>query len=740
MKVVHKTIAALALVSMVGVAAYAARPIANAMPKVTADGGKVTPAPAAAAPFNYFTGFEAGPISINPGTGFNARVPGWVQPALHADPIPPGSGHIVDQPCAVGPYCWGTTTAANRSLWEAHVDVVNPFGGSAQHLRMSYDQTTRTNQAAFGVGVDARLPINADIQPVPNAPNTYSMEIAITNTFGMDYTIQPQHIAAGFRLTQTLFHYYGGLYTIDNACGTVAAVYMPFGLDGSQIGWDTTGAYHNLTEGWDTCTGDLLFYVDGVRMFPACVLDINDAVVKCFGGPDNGNPCSFNTDCRATCMWTPGTSIDQILMYGDNFSGSSMDVDDMTVTMDAVGITTCGDNFISYGCSEQCEMGPGEDANCPGRCVDCTCTPICTFDDPCPLSNGANGPYLTSSGFYTYTPSSPFISIDDCGSVTRSGGVWDSSIYIVDAGGGYVGYNDNCNGGTFGAGADPSAPCFDGVAPFDNAYQSCLCVDGTLGALLIEVDEFGGPPAAGNSSIINVNKKAVCGDAHLGSCCDTNGHDGDPSGCEDNVPASACGGPFDTWSAVEKCPTIPAGVGFCGEGCIPDCDGRECGDDGCGGICLPNDCDDSNPCTDDSCDTAGQCHNDNNTIACDDGLFCTTPDFCAGGICSGPPRVCSNSNVCDGVETCDEDLDICTNPDDLVCDDGLFCNGSEGCDPIDGCFDNEDPCDETQTCYEYKDHCYDNIIPTVSEWGLVILTLLLLTGAKVYFSRRQATA
>ncbi len=36
--------------------------------------------------------------------------------------------------------------------------------------------------------------------------------------------------------------------------------------------------------------------------------------------------------------------------------------------------------------------------------------------------------------------------------------------------------------------------------------------------------------------------------------------------------------------------------------------------------------------------------------------------------------------------------------------------------------------------------CLHNAIPTVSEWGIVVLTLLLLTGAKVYFGRRQAIA
>ena len=34
--------------------------------------------------------------------------------------------------------------------------------------------------------------------------------------------------------------------------------------------------------------------------------------------------------------------------------------------------------------------------------------------------------------------------------------------------------------------------------------------------------------------------------------------------------------------------------------------------------------------------------------------------------------------------------------------------------------------------------CLVNPIPTVSEWGLVILTLLLLIGAKVYFGLRRS--
>jgi hypothetical protein len=43
-------------------------------------------------------------------------------------------------------------------------------------------------------------------------------------------------------------------------------------------------------------------------------------------------------------------------------------------------------------------------------------------------------------------------------------------------------------------------------------------------------------------------------------------------------------------------------------------------------------CDDSNPCTDDTC-SGGTCTNANNTVPCDDGDSCTAGDACGGGQC-----------------------------------------------------------------------------------------------------------
>lgn len=64
-------------------------------------------------------------------------------------------------------------------------------------------------------------------------------------------------------------------------------------------------------------------------------------------------------------------------------------------------------------------------------------------------------------------------------------------------------------------------------------------------------------------------------------------------------------------------------------------------------VCLdghpPVDCDDSNPCTADSCDTTDGCEYDStalNDIACDDGNLATVNEICVEGVCEGTPRPC----------------------------------------------------------------------------------------------------
>ena len=83
-----------------------------------------------------------------------------------------------------------------------------------------------------------------------------------------------------------------------------------------------------------------------------------------------------------------------------------------------------------------------------------------------------------------------------------------------------------------------------------------------------------------------------------------------------------------------------------------------------------------------------------------------------------------------------------------ACEEGENANNCpQDCDPVcgNGIVEAGEECDGEQFCIPpgEQGECTwspDKPIPTVSEWGLVVLALLLLTGAKVYFGRRRADA
>jgi len=158
-------------------------------------------------------------------------------------------------------------------------------------------------------------------------------------------------------------------------------------------------------------------------------------------------------------------------------------------------------------------------------------------------------------------------------------------------------------------------------------------------------------------------------------------------------------------------------------------DGDACthGDACVGGQCLPGfatDCEDGNPCTDDSCDPAAGCRHADNVAPCNDNDACTTDDTCAGGRCAGgPPLDCEDGNPCTGdgckpeggcvhtnvVAPCDDE-NACTTADKCVggrcvggtplgCDDGNGCT-DDTCAPEAGCQhrNNAAPCDDADAC------------------------------------------
>lgn len=131
----------------------------------------------------------------------------------------------------------------------------------------------------------------------------------------------------------------------------------------------------------------------------------------------------------------------------------------------------------------------------------------------------------------------------------------------------------------------------------------------------------------------------------------------------------------DLGAGVGQCSVADAGVadaGSCGP-LAPECPGCAIGAD-----CIAaGDVNPANGCL--ICDPARSAldWSNNDGAECDDGLFCTTPDSCSAGVCSGTPLECDNGVDCDGVSTCDEEADLCTPPENL-CGANGFCSPEAG--------------------------------------------------------------
>ena len=152
---------------------------------------------------------------------------------------------------------------------------------------------------------------------------------------------------------------------------------------------------------------------------------------------------------------------------------------------------------------------------------------------------------------------------------------------------------------------------------------------------------------------------------------------------------------------------------------------------------FDTDCDDGNPCTDDTCDAFNGCmHGDlADGTSCDDGEFCNGAETCQGGVCTDGIEPCVNLAHCDEMNDiclhciadseCDDDNpctdDACVDDDcantvvvnDTPCPDGDVCNGEETCqsgvctsgtalDCDDGNPCTDDSCDAFNGC-EYSD-------------------------------------
>lgn len=106
-----------------------------------------------------------------------------------------------------------------------------------------------------------------------------------------------------------------------------------------------------------------------------------------------------------------------------------------------------------------------------------------------------------------------------------------------------------------------------------------------------------------------------------------------------------------------------------------------CGDGKCGGG-VAVDCDDRNPCTDDSCEEPLGCRNRNNDESCDDQNACTDQDACQSGLCRGKLRSCASLEDSCNHGSCEPNTGECVL---TPLADGAACDDDDGCTLGDSC-------------------------------------------------------
>ena len=92
-------------------------------------------------------------------------------------------------------------------------------------------------------------------------------------------------------------------------------------------------------------------------------------------------------------------------------------------------------------------------------------------------------------------------------------------------------------------------------------------------------------------------------------------------------------------------------------------------------------CNDGNPCTDDLCDpTTAACSAIPNSAPCNDGDACTLADTCTATVCQGTVDDCDDSNDCT-LDSCDSGAGCQHAPtnEGNACDDGLACSTGDVC-------------------------------------------------------------
>ena len=223
--------------------------------------------------------------------------------------------------------------------------------------------------------------------------------------------------------------------------------------------------------------------------------------------------------------------------------------------------------------------------------------------------------------------------------------------------------DDGCDGSCGECKDD--AVCWDGtcqtgngcVATYEPGCNGCLCEE-----CVCAMDDF----------CCNTSWDGIC----VSECIDSCGGCADLTNCGDGLCDAAAG--ENCSNCPDDCVCQEGELCFEGACCVPMCENKECGDDGCGGWC--GDCDEELFCIDNVCGP-------------NDGCTETLEPGCGGCLCE--------QCACEFFDWCCMEAwdDFCV----MICTD--ICGG---CGLLENCGDGECQFDEGETCYNCPDDCACN--------------------------------
>ncbi len=421
---------------------------------------------------------------------------------------------------------------------------------------------------------------------------------------------------------------------------------------------------------------------------------------------DDGNPCTTDTcDAASGCKHSGG---------GD---GATCDDGNACTEKDACNAEgACAGTLIACDDNNPCTVDSCDPQNgCVGLAADGGCDDgdACTENDACAEGKCAATAVTCDDGNPCTDDSCD--KTDGCKATAKSGACEDGNACTsgdscddkgacipgtaADCDDGNACTEDACDaiaGCTHTALAD-DAQCDDGTAcTTGDACKAGKC-EGT--ALVCDDNE-----ACTNDScdkekgcVNAADDSLTCddGDACTGSdACKDGKCAGTPVvDCDDNNPCTT-----DSCDTATKGCTNEPNTAACddGDACTQ---GDVCADKACkAGTAIA--CDDGNPCTDDVCDkTTGACAQTPNTAACDDNDACTDKDACKDGVCAGGPKSCDDGKPCTA-DSCDAAKRASVNvavADDTACDDGSLCTSGDVC-AAGACKGTKVACDDGNPC------------------------------------------